>query len=76
MTPTRFASLAIGDRVTVRQFGEHVGTVEAINPVVTIQGKAAVRAGWICVRLDDGREFNGAFSLVRFGSATPRRRAA
>ena len=75
MTPARFAKLAAADRVEVRDFGTHPGIVVQTNPAVTIQSRSAERRGWIKVRLDDGREWSGAFKLVAFRAPAPLRTA-
>lgn len=50
---------APGDRVTVHSFGAHAGTVTGLDPVMTVQGRTWQAKGWVTVRLDDGRTWNG-----------------
>ncbi len=71
MTPARFAKLALLDRVEVQQFGSHPGVVAEIGPTVEIQGRRVTPAGWVRVRLDDGRDFAGHFKLLAFRASRP-----
>lgn len=59
MSPEHPASIGLHDRVVVHAFGAHPGVVAEIGPRVSIQGRTIRPEGWVKVRLDDGREFNG-----------------